>query len=264
MVAKRTLQMYDAPSPFFAICPWLLADEDMGGSGWPFDAWHGWAHSEKYGSKKPVITLLEAVPPKEIAPRSEPAVIDLNGDSRDWAWAKETFGTGYRRGKSRMRLIEVHEHAGPARLAVWAVDADGLPLEGVPFCYCHPQAPPLGEEGGDGAGDEWYAQAVVKTTGPDGRLSFPASGHGRGAVWPKGKGDLLENVELKPGGPNRHLNGMWQAVEDWAPDPPPDDELPPPGDPSPPSPPPPSPTDGQWDLVFEKLDRIEELVANLK
>ena len=25
MVAKRTLQMYDTPSPFFAICPWPVS-----------------------------------------------------------------------------------------------------------------------------------------------------------------------------------------------------------------------------------------------
>ena len=30
----------------------LLADEDMGGSGWPFDAWHGWAYNDKYGRIK--------------------------------------------------------------------------------------------------------------------------------------------------------------------------------------------------------------------
>ncbi len=47
MVAKKTLQIYDAPSPFFAICPWLLADDAMlpeGYAGWPYDAWVGWAY----------------------------------------------------------------------------------------------------------------------------------------------------------------------------------------------------------------------------
>lgn len=59
MVATKTVQMFDTPSPLFAICPWLLADEDMGGGGWPFDAWHGWAYSEMYGRQKPVIQALQ-------------------------------------------------------------------------------------------------------------------------------------------------------------------------------------------------------------
>ena len=123
MVAKKTLQMFDTPSPFFAICPWLLADEDMGGSGWPFDAWHGWAYSEKYGRKKPVITTLQETPPKEIEPRTEPMVIDVDGDTRDWEWVEQTYGASYRRGKTSLRLIEVHEYEGPATLDVWVVDS---------------------------------------------------------------------------------------------------------------------------------------------
>jgi hypothetical protein len=43
MVARKTLEMMQASTPLFAICPWLLADGDMGGGdGWAFDAWHGW------------------------------------------------------------------------------------------------------------------------------------------------------------------------------------------------------------------------------
>jgi hypothetical protein len=63
MVAKKTLEMMEWGSPLFAICPWLLADEDMGGSGWPFDAWVGWAYSEKYGREKPVVQALQENPP---------------------------------------------------------------------------------------------------------------------------------------------------------------------------------------------------------
>ncbi len=63
MVAQKTLAMFEADSPFFAICPWLLADEDMGGGGWPFDAWHGWAYDDLYGRQKPVIKTLQENPP---------------------------------------------------------------------------------------------------------------------------------------------------------------------------------------------------------
>jgi hypothetical protein len=132
MVAKKTLQMFDLPSPFFALCPWLLADRDMGGGdGWAFDAWHGWAYNELYGSKKPVITTLQEIRAKEIEPRAALMVIDVDGDTRDWAWVQESYGASYRRGATTLRLIEVHEYEGPATLDVRVVDSDGLPVEGV-------------------------------------------------------------------------------------------------------------------------------------
>jgi hypothetical protein len=211
MVAKKTLQMYDAPSPFFALCPWLLAAEDMGGMGWPFDAWHGSAYSEKYGRKKPVILMLQHVPPKEIRSRSTPMVIDVNGNTRDWAWAHRAYGASYQRGTSTLQLIEVHEYEGPATLDVWVVDSDGLPVEGVEFYYSYPGARAIG-------GDEWCPNGVLGATGPDGRLSFEAKerpclpGACQGAVWPKGKGDLLEKIGLLAGSNNRRLNGMWRLV----------------------------------------------------
>lgn len=69
MVAKKTLAiMNERPSPFFAICPWLLACSFMGGSGWEFDAWVGWAYSEKYGWEKPVVQMLSDNPPPDYEP----------------------------------------------------------------------------------------------------------------------------------------------------------------------------------------------------
>jgi hypothetical protein len=85
-VARKTLEMYETPSPFQALCPWLLADEDMGGSGWPFDAWHGWAFSLEYGRQKPVIQTLQnnrpgSLPvPEPPTPKPEPTfpeILDL-------------------------------------------------------------------------------------------------------------------------------------------------------------------------------------------
>jgi len=67
MVGKKTLEMYNSGSPLFAICPWLLACEDMGGSGWPYDSWVGWAYSEMYGSEKPVVQMLQDNPPQKDA-----------------------------------------------------------------------------------------------------------------------------------------------------------------------------------------------------
>jgi hypothetical protein len=216
MVAKKTLHMYDTPSPFFAICPWLLADDDMGGTGWPFDAWHGWAYEDKYGRMKPVITTLKQFPPKESAPRAEPLVLCVDGDTRDWAWVGDAYGASYRRGETTLRLIEVHEYEGPATLDVLVVDDDGLPVKGVEFYYDHPGAPDI-------AGGEWHGQGVRKVSGADGRISFSAVGDActagtcDGAIWPRGKGDLLEGLGLLSGTNNRHLNGVWQLVAEGTP-----------------------------------------------
>jgi hypothetical protein len=221
MVAKKTLQIYDTPSPFFAICPWLLADEDMGGTGWPFDAWHGWAYNEKYGVEKPVVAVLKKMRAKEIEARSEPLVIDVDGDTRDWAWVKQRYGASYRRGTGSLRLIEVHEYAGSPTLDVWVVDGDGLPVQGVDFYYHYPGAPRIEDVTAAGSqAEEWYTPAERKCTGPDGRLSFQVAGEPclsracAGAVWPVGRGDVLEGLGLLEGTADRHLNGLWQLVEE--------------------------------------------------
>jgi hypothetical protein len=57
-VAELTLQMFEADTPMFALTPWLLACADMGGSGWEYDAWVGWAYGDKYGREKPVVEAL--------------------------------------------------------------------------------------------------------------------------------------------------------------------------------------------------------------
>jgi hypothetical protein len=259
MVAKKTLQMYDTPSPFFAICPWLLADEDMGGIGWPFDSWHGWAYNETYGRKKPVIEALQRAPAREIQPRTTPMVIDIEGDTRKWAWVQQTYKASYRRGATTLRLVEVHEYEGPATLDVWVVDGDGLPVQGMPFYFHHPGAPAIPQDGGTGEGQEWYDRGVARVTGRDGRISFPLSdnpcppGTCRDAIWPAGGGDVLEGLGLLEGTRNRHLNGMWQLVPEGTP----------PFPEEPAQPDLPRHVGDRWALLLEKLGRMEELLSGL-
>ena len=115
MVAQKTLAMFDIESPFFSICPWLLADDAMvpaGYVGWPYDAWVGWAYGEDYGAEKPVVQMLQRIPPKEVRPRTVPAVFDVNGLTRDWAWVQKTYGASYRRGSGTVRLSRVQESEG--------------------------------------------------------------------------------------------------------------------------------------------------------
>ena len=177
----------------------------------------------------------------------------------------------------------MHEYEGPSSLDVQVVDADGLPVEGVSFYYMHSGAPPL-EEGGD----EWHERGVLGTTDANGRLSFPPSGVPcepggcKEAIWPAGRGDLLDNVGILTGTRNRHLNGVWRLGPEDAPpvpvppgpeepedpvDPPapPDPDDPPPAPPVPPPPPPspPEPSAEQWLELQEKLGRVEELVKRL-
>jgi hypothetical protein len=99
MVAEKTLAMYEDDAPLFAICPWLLADEDMGGSGWPFDAWHGWAYSDKYGRQKPVIRTLQENPPPPPGPTNEWAEVlklarELQGVVEAWCTERGSSADG--------------------------------------------------------------------------------------------------------------------------------------------------------------------------
>jgi len=131
MVAKKTLQMYDTPSPFFAICPWLLADDAMvlgGYVGWPFDAWVGWAYSPDYGYEKPVVDILTAFPPIELSSRQHPLVIDINSDSREWSFVEDEYKAKYKRGDGSLRLIEVHEYFGEGPKSK-VLDGNGFPVD---------------------------------------------------------------------------------------------------------------------------------------
>jgi len=67
-VAKNTLLMYeDKDAPFFAICPWLLADALMCGGhavGWEGDAWFSSAYRDKFPDDvMPVVQILMDNPP---------------------------------------------------------------------------------------------------------------------------------------------------------------------------------------------------------
>jgi len=65
-VAERTLEMYQTNSPLLAICPWLLASQWLGATGWYDDEWAGGAYSDLYGFEKPVITMLRNTQPNTL------------------------------------------------------------------------------------------------------------------------------------------------------------------------------------------------------
>ena len=76
-VAVKTLQMFESSSPFFAICPWLVACGGMGGVGWEDDAWVGGSFMDRYGYEKPVVQVLQDNPPGELEPEPTPEPIPL-------------------------------------------------------------------------------------------------------------------------------------------------------------------------------------------
>jgi len=62
MVAKRTVEVLSQPHPYFAYCPWILADGAMctaGSVGWEWDAWVSSWHMPPYEYEKPIIAALE-------------------------------------------------------------------------------------------------------------------------------------------------------------------------------------------------------------
>lgn len=91
MVAKKTVKMLEADTPLFAICPWLVADSDMGGAGgWENDAWIGWGFEPEYGREKPIVKVLESIP---AGGRTVDIIVeDRFGNPQPWSWVIENYG----------------------------------------------------------------------------------------------------------------------------------------------------------------------------
>lgn len=68
-VAALTLEAFEAETPMFAQCPWLLASDEMGGVGWPDDCWVGTSFYNLYGMEKPVVQALRDHPPTPEPPQ---------------------------------------------------------------------------------------------------------------------------------------------------------------------------------------------------
>jgi hypothetical protein len=85
-VAENTVMMFEADVPIFALTPWLLASQDMGGSGWPDDCWVGYAFSDKYGREKPVVAALQqsAQRPIDILRKARALVSDMERKATPW------------------------------------------------------------------------------------------------------------------------------------------------------------------------------------
>jgi hypothetical protein len=164
MVAQKTVAMYnDAPDSMFAVCPWTLMSD-----GWPYDAWVGWAFSDKYGQEKPVVQALR----EGNGEHMDIEIIDAEGNPQDWDWLVNKYGPiiitdlagpGYKVVKLQENAdvgvltrdhgsMEVIFTAGsskfaaenpdaPAIIIVTVLDADGNPQPGISVPWYWPDAP---------------------------------------------------------------------------------------------------------------------------
>lgn len=226
IVGDKTVQMMNLPSPFFAICSWLIADGEMclgGDVGWPFDAHVGWAYEAEYGREKPVIADLASAP--SVAhpdPEVLPVVVGLEGELRDIAWARG-LAVAVIPGTGPCYIAGMFEVEDVGTIDVWCVDEYGLPVEGMGFtCY------PLG-----GGGD------VTEYTDSDGLASFGAENRPCRVTPAEGYGDQISFGNRDPD--LRSILAMWLMPREPGPEP--------------------DPTN--CELVLEKLGIIEGLVEYL-
>ena len=84
-VARTTLEMYETPSPLVAMCPWVLASDALGATGWYDDTWFG-GNPWGYGFEKPVVEALRQEPPVD------PVRALIEGARADIARARAVLG----------------------------------------------------------------------------------------------------------------------------------------------------------------------------
>lgn len=178
MVAKKHIHAEEYPHPYFAYCPWLAADEDMGGAGgWSNDAWQGYAFEPEYGRQKPIIATLKSVPAGGRTVDIE--VIDRYGNPQPWSWVVDNYGPiiitdfegpgykvirltenadvgmfNYRSTRRGRKLVDVVNKAtvlaerdhkladidAAAVIIVKVLDGDGNPQEGIAVPWYWPDA----------------------------------------------------------------------------------------------------------------------------
>jgi hypothetical protein len=210
-----------------------------------------------------------------------PKVYGQQGEERDWDWLVANFGAvSLERaealdGVSQVyRVVKLQDAEGPAVQAAYVVDSRGNPLEKVRVVRYWPDAPALPVW--QPPASRWRDRGVYGETKDAGEIGFgmgygdyyfPPAG-GASAVWvadESGPSDWIGGLGMLGGTNHRHLDVSFQR-QDASSEPPPQPPLPPP---PPPSPPPPSPSpsppeeETNWERLFERLDRIIEMLETL-
>jgi hypothetical protein len=213
-----------------------------------------------------------------------PKIYDQQGQERDWTWLIANFGAvkleraEVAAGVDQVyRIVMIKDAEGPAVTVVNVTDPDGKPLENVRVVRYWPDAPSL--PGWPPPASRWRDRGVYGGTNINGDIGFgmgrgdyffPPSG-GASALWvsdERGPSDFIEGLGMLGGTNHRHLNIYFQlqGVEAEPPEPPEPPAPPePPTPPEPPAPPtPPAPEEQEnWDKLFERVDRIIELLEGM-
>jgi hypothetical protein len=216
-----------------------------------------------------------------------PKVYDQQGKEQDWDWLVATFGpVNLERAevpegtKHIYRIVKLHDVEGPAVKIVRLIDQAGKPLANVRVVRYWPDAPALPEWAPPAS--RWRDRGVYGRTNSNGEIGF-GMGHGdfffppksgASAVWvgeEAGPSDFVSGLGMLGATHHRHLDVTFQLqdVEEPPapppPTPPPPTPPPTPPPPIPPTPPPtpPKPAEENWAKLFERLDRIIELLEGM-
>jgi hypothetical protein len=198
-------------------------------------------------------------------------IVDCNGTQRDWQWLVANYGQPViHRATAGLawRLVELREvkdtltsaTRAPSSLTVTTRQVDGRPAAGVRVAWYWPDAPfdteatpPNGLPAGMRAG-----RAVSGTTNLEGAVGF---GMGNGAyyfpphigphaAWIHGtNSDVILGLGMIGGTNHNHIDLVYQQTVQE--DPP---VVPPPEEP---------PASGTWDLLFQRLDRVIQLLEGI-
>jgi hypothetical protein len=197
-----------------------------------------------------------------------PKVFDQDGNEKDWDWLRASFGAlAVERADATagkvFRVVEVHDWAGPATQLVNVTDAAGRRMEGITVVRWWPDAPKLPAWGDKVS--RWRNRGVYGDTNSNGDIGFgmgggdyyfPPSG-GASAVWVaslKGPSDFVSGLGMLGGTDHRHIDVFYKLVD-----------LDSPAEPAGPTEPaepiePSTATEGQWQTLLAKLDRIIALL----
>jgi len=157
---------------------------------------------------------------------AEIEVFDMEGNKKDFAWAKAKYGVAFRRasGQKVYRLIELREKTGNHSLVTKVLDKDGNPILNADVAFYWPDAPSPPDPPTEVYPHDWYSNFIHGPTNVNGDVG-PGMGtgayHGEGeggphAVWvrdPNIPSDICEKLGMLAGTFHDHLDQKFKLME---------------------------------------------------
>lgn len=179
-------------------------------------------------------------------------IVDMNGVERDWAWVQATYGPVAIEDPAvhpavYFQVVQLVEIEGPMAATCTLLDDVGAPIAGGRVVYSWPGGPSLPDSG-------WDRKGVVHVTNGFG-VAEHSMGQGEGYapptkgpiswyVYGEGESQRISGLGWLAFTNHRHLQTTMRLVVEEPPEPPE----------------PPDDGDENWDMLFEKLDLIIELL----